>query len=68
MKKSTKQYTKTGLIGLFIACQAITAGACKAQDGAKSADSAKTILFVGNSLTYTNDLPSMIVKLAGKKR
>jgi len=68
MRKKIKRYIKLGLTGLFIACLAAAAGSCKAQDGAKSADSVKTILFVGNSLTYTNDLPSMIVKLAGKKK
>ncbi len=28
---------------------------------------AKTILFVGNSLTYTNDLPALVVKLGEEK-
>jgi hypothetical protein len=68
MGRIIKRYTKTGLIGLFIACLAVAAGSCNAQDGAKATDSAKIILFVGNSLTYTNDLPSMVVKLAKKKR
>lgn len=32
-----------------------------------AADSIKTILFVGNSLTYTNDLPGLIVRLGNEK-
>src|SRR5687767_1414311 len=38
-----------------------------ANTGSKAADTTRTILFVGNSLTYTNDLPSMVVELAQKK-
>lgn len=34
---------------------------------AASKDSVITILFVGNSLTYTNDLPSLVVNEAKKK-
>jgi lysophospholipase L1-like esterase len=34
---------------------------------AKGTDTTKTILFVGNSLTYTNDLPAMVTKLAKQK-
>ena len=67
MKNSVKQYDKTGLIGMFLACLVVTAGSCKAQNSIKATDSTKTILFVGNSLTYTNDLPSIIVKLGKQK-
>jgi hypothetical protein len=38
-----------------------------ANTGSKAADTTRTILFVGNSLTYTNDLPSRVVELARQK-
>jgi len=37
------------------------------QKKSTSGDSIKSILFVGNSLTYTNDLPSIVVSLAKEK-
>ena len=67
MKKTIKRYSITGLGGLLFACLVVTAGSCKTQSSIKAAGPAKTILFVGNSLTYTNDLPSMVVKLGKQK-
>jgi hypothetical protein len=39
----------------------------KANAGSTNKDSIVTILFVGNSLTYTNDLPALVTKEAKKK-
>ncbi len=49
----------------MVFCLAISAMACKKETS--SSDSARTILFVGNSLTYTNDLPAIIVRLGKEK-
>lgn len=45
----------------------ISTAACKKSKSAQPeivySDSAKSILFVGNSLTYTNDLPALVAKI-----
>jgi hypothetical protein len=56
MKSRQKRLNPFLVIFIFLCC------VC-----AKAADTTRTILFVGNSLTYTNDLPSMVVELAGQK-
>jgi len=50
---------------LAIVCLTINVFACS-KNGSDS-NTVKRILFVGNSLTYTNDLPAIITKLAEKK-
>ncbi|MBK8517320.1 MAG: SGNH/GDSL hydrolase family protein [Saprospiraceae bacterium] len=65
-------FTVIKSIGIIIAF-IIMAGACKKTDfpGANPqsiiSDSIKTILFIGNSLTYTNELPKL-VEAIGKER
>lgn len=57
------------IIGLII-----LAGACKKADAGGNvpeiifSDTIKTILFVGNSLTYTNDLPKLITDIGKAKK
>jgi lysophospholipase L1-like esterase len=52
-----KRFLKSpgAILVVFLLC----CGSCS-----KAADTTRTILFVGNSLTYTNDLPSIVVELA----
>ncbi len=56
----------TSIANLFvIVCLGISALACKKENSDTNA--ARTILFVGNSLTYTNDLPALVVKIGETK-
>lgn len=48
---------------LIVFCFGISAEACKKEN----TGAGKTILFVGNSLTYTNDLPALVVKIGKEK-
>lgn len=58
---------KTGIIVnlLIFVCLSISAFACN--KSVSDTNAVKRILFIGNSLTYTNDLPALVSKIAEKK-
>ncbi len=63
MKISTKQINAAlGLILLFI-CLCGFSGFSQKPAGK---DTVRSILFIGNSLTYTNDLPNLVVRKGGE--
>jgi hypothetical protein len=74
MKNISKYISPTwGIVVAFFFLN-VTTGACKKTKPVQpptviitTSDSAKKILFVGNSLTYYNDLPSLVAKV-GKDR
>jgi hypothetical protein len=51
-----------GVIAAWLAC--VTATACSSQNGPTAPLVGKRVLFIGNSLTYVNELPLMVAALA----
>ncbi len=49
---------------LIILCLCFLSGRCQEKN---VVEASKQILFVGNSLTYTNDLPNLVVQLASQE-
>jgi hypothetical protein len=62
---SGKQKITTIINFFIIACLGVSALACNKETSDTNA--VKTILFVGNSLTYTNDLPALVVQIGKGK-
>ncbi|HEY6437874.1 MAG TPA: SGNH/GDSL hydrolase family protein [Ignavibacteriaceae bacterium] len=65
MKIFVQNIISTGLKAVFMLCFCATASGCEKKTVVS--DSVKSILFIGNSLTYSNDLPAMVVALAKEK-
>ena len=65
MKIFVQNIISFGLKAAFMLCFCATASGCEKKTAVS--DSVKSILFIGNSLTYTNDLPAMVVALAKAK-
>jgi hypothetical protein len=65
MKLFVKKIIFSMLKAVFVLCFCATA--LGSEKKTISTDSATKILFVGNSLTYTNNLPSIVVSLAKRK-
>lgn len=65
MTKASKQKTTFIVSILLVFCICSNAWGCNKQ--VSDSDSVKTILFVGNSLTYTNNLPGLVTLLAKEK-
>jgi hypothetical protein len=69
MKNAIRYFMVSGSILVVLLCIASAATACKkaesrcAETIAFSKDSTKSILFIGNSLTYYNDLPQLVAKI-----
>ncbi len=65
MKILVQNIIRTGCKVVFTLCFCSTALGCEKKPVIP--DSVKSILFIGNSLTYTNDLPARVVLLAKEK-
>ncbi len=65
-KDMRSYYSKRGMVALLLGCIIVLAAFFPAGH-LPPATVPKKILFVGNSLTYTNDLPALVVAAAAKK-